>query len=121
MSNGTWNGSKWIRPEKRLAIHLRDNLCCLYCGSSVEDAAALTLDHLKPRSKGGSNCASNLISACKKCNSSRGTRPVMVFCRAVGKYIGKNPNVIYRNIQLARKRSLPLAEAKAIIRARSLD
>ena len=30
------NGSKWIRPEKRMAIYLRDGLACVYCGEGVE-------------------------------------------------------------------------------------
>jgi 5-methylcytosine-specific restriction endonuclease McrA len=32
----------------------------------------LTLDHLRPSSKGGSNNPENLRLACRKCNSSRG-------------------------------------------------
>ena len=49
------NGSKWIRPDKRLAIYLRDGLACAYCGDSVEEGAKLSLDHLTCHSHGGSN------------------------------------------------------------------
>ena len=64
-------GRNWIRPEKRLALYLRDGVACVYCGRSVEAAAPLTLDHLRPVSKGGSNDASNLVTACHDCNSAR--------------------------------------------------
>ncbi|KKK72946.1 hypothetical protein LCGC14_2898780, partial [marine sediment metagenome] len=34
-------GMNWIRPEKRLAIYLRDGLACCYCGATVEDGTKL--------------------------------------------------------------------------------
>lgn len=64
------NGSKWIRPEKRLAIYHRDGFTCVYCGASARDVT-LSLDHLKPRSQGGTNDATNLVTACLPCNSKR--------------------------------------------------
>lgn len=72
-----WNGSKWIRPEKRLAIYVRDGFTCAYCGRDLRTAAPeeLNLDHLTPRVAGGSNEATNLVTACKACNSSRGAKP----------------------------------------------
>lgn len=72
-----WNGSKWIRPEKRLAIYLRDGFICAYCGRSLKGAEPhdLTLDHLLPRSTGGGNDATNLVTACGNCNYSRQDRP----------------------------------------------
>lgn len=42
--------------------------CCAYC-----DAAADTLDHVKPRHKGGNTVASNLVPACRECNRSKGS------------------------------------------------
>jgi len=44
-------------------------LCCWWCGCSSEK---LTIDHLKPRSKGGSDSLENLRLACFPCNNSRG-------------------------------------------------
>jgi len=49
-------------------IFKRDNYECQYCGVSKE----LTLDHLVPRSKGGKSSWKNLVTACKKCNASKG-------------------------------------------------
>lgn len=71
------SGSHWIRPEKRLAIYVRDGFACAYCGDSLRDAAPadVTLDHLLPRAAGGKNAATNLVTACRACNSSRKDRP----------------------------------------------
>ena len=42
---------------------------CAYCRSN----RATTLDHLKPKSRGGSSLRSNLIPACQCCNHSKGS------------------------------------------------
>lgn len=72
-------GMNWIRPEKRLAIYLRDSLSCCYCNHGVEDSVRLTLDHVIPHSKGGDNSERNLVTACLECNSARGNKPVTRF------------------------------------------
>ena len=43
-------------------------LCC-YCRSH----RATSLDHIKPKSKGGSSLRSNLLPACQECNHSKGS------------------------------------------------
>ena len=40
---------------------------CAYCGSKHE----ITLDHIIPQSKGGSDFLTNVICCCKKCNNSK--------------------------------------------------
>ena len=42
---------------------------CAYCRSK----RATTLDHLKPKSRGGSSLRSNLIPCCQECNHSKGS------------------------------------------------
>jgi 5-methylcytosine-specific restriction endonuclease McrA len=68
------NGSKWIRPIKRVRIYARDKWRCLWCGTRT---AELTLDHFLSRSAGGTNDATNLVTACFECNSRR--RPALEF------------------------------------------
>lgn len=85
-TEGNWQGMNWIRQEKRLAIYLRDGLSCVYCQQSVELGASLSLDHVKPHSKGGSNHESNLITCCSRCNSSRGNRSMTSFAKVVSAY-----------------------------------
>ena len=44
---------------------------CAYCGSDQE----LTMDHVVPRSKGGTDFTKNAICACHKCNQSKSHTP----------------------------------------------
>ena len=71
----------WIRPEKRLAIYLRDSFRCVYCCSDLHDADPrdVTLDHLRPKADGGSNGETNLVTACRACNCSRQDTPLSRF------------------------------------------
>lgn len=115
--NENWHGQKWIRNEKRLAIYLRDGLACAYCGATVENGAVLTLDHLRPHSKNGTNNATNLVTCCKKCNSSRGNRSLRGFCRAVAQYVnhGITAKKVEQYVKNCARRALPLDEAKSLI------
>lgn len=75
--------SKWIRPEKRLAVYLRDSFQCQYCGRDLHNAPAwdVTLDHLVPQCKAvdgklprsgkSIHHESNIVTACLSCNSKR--------------------------------------------------
>ena len=49
-------------------IFRRDGGRCQYCGTAKD----LTLDHVIPKSKGGKSIWTNLVTACKKCNSLKG-------------------------------------------------
>jgi 5-methylcytosine-specific restriction endonuclease McrA len=45
--------------------------CCWWCRCCLP-SEELTLDHLKPKSRGGSNSLENLRLTCFQCNNSRG-------------------------------------------------
>lgn len=119
-ANGVWQGMNWIRQEKRLAIYLRDGCACVWCGDAVETGAQLTLDHLVPAIKGGSNHESNLVTACARCNSSRGARSVKRFAEVTAAYLnhGLTAEAILKGIRLTVRRSLDLISAKALIASR---
>ena len=112
----------WIRPNTRLGIYLRDGLACAWCGESVEDGAQLTLDHCKPRSKGGGNEPTNLVTSCFKCNASRGTRSLKAFSVVVANYVnhGVEAKDILDHITACRRRSLNIykSEAKVLMSRR---
>jgi 5-methylcytosine-specific restriction endonuclease McrA len=112
-------GSKWIRPTTRLAIYLRDGLCCAYCGHAVEEGERLSLDHLSPASRGGQNDASNLVTCCSHCNSARGNRPLRTWCRAVSAYTGEDAAAIERRVRKLSRRALPRDEAREMIARRA--
>jgi hypothetical protein len=56
--------------ERRAAL-MRDNFTCQYCDESSE---VWTVDHVIPRSRGGSNNRQNLVCACPECNGLKGRR-----------------------------------------------
>jgi len=49
---------------------------CAYCGAKD---LPLEVDHIHPRSRGGSDRVSNLTLACRDCNQAKGNQPVEVF------------------------------------------
>lgn len=53
---------------------------CVYCG---EKPKRLTQDHLIPLSKGGDHTASNIVPACKPCNSRKYNGPPLVSVQPV--------------------------------------
>ncbi len=69
--------SKFVRvPYKKVMLSRknilrRDNHRCAYCGRSD---LALTIDHIIPKARGGSDTWENLITACTKCNNYKGDR-----------------------------------------------
>jgi 5-methylcytosine-specific restriction endonuclease McrA len=78
-NNKANNGGAWIRPKKRKAIYMRDDLSCVYCGQGIEDGIVFTLDHLVPCEIGGTNATDNLVTCCKSCNSAKGSKTIRQF------------------------------------------
>lgn len=63
-------------PYKRVEltrknILRRDNHRCAYCGRATPP---LTVDHILPRSRNGSDTWENLVAACVRCNNRKGNR-----------------------------------------------
>ena len=57
----------------RKNILLRDHNTCQYCGRAAPPQD-LTLDHVVPRSRGGSSGWENLVACCRPCNNRKGDR-----------------------------------------------
>lgn len=83
--HGYWpqrHGGQWITYAERMAIYERDDWMCHLCGDRVDadaefnDDMAPSLDHLIPRSLGGSDDPSNLKTAHRGCNARRGAKPL---------------------------------------------
>jgi 5-methylcytosine-specific restriction endonuclease McrA len=53
----------------RRAVFARDNHRCQYCGGTAEN-----LDHVVPRSKGGTHTWDNVVAACRPCNTRKEDR-----------------------------------------------
>jgi 5-methylcytosine-specific restriction endonuclease McrA len=55
----------------RKSIMARDEYRCQYCNKKLA-AAKLSIDHIIPRSRGGSSNWDNLVACCSKCNTKKG-------------------------------------------------
>lgn len=69
--------NKYVRravpPLTNRELFLRDAHMCMYCGNDNKDAH-LTRDHVQPISRGGHDCWSNVVAACRPCNTRKGSR-----------------------------------------------
>lgn len=54
----------------RQRLYKRDNYECVYCGSKK----SLTIDHIIPKSRGGQNTWTNLVTCCSPCNRTKDDR-----------------------------------------------
>jgi len=54
----------------RARIYKRDGHKCVYCGSNKN----LTIDHVLPKSRGGTNRWTNLVTCCGSCNRKKGDK-----------------------------------------------
>jgi 5-methylcytosine-specific restriction endonuclease McrA len=77
------------------------NRKCSYC--DVKDVP-LQIEHIHPKSKGGTNRISNLCLACEKCNLKKGTLDIKVF-------LAKKPDVLKKVLAQAKR---PLKDAAAV-------
>jgi 5-methylcytosine-specific restriction endonuclease McrA len=74
---------------------------CAYCGMTD---VPLNIDHIHPRSRGGSSRISNLVLACVPCNTQKGSQPVEVF-------LADRPTVLAR---IKAQAKAPLQDAAAV-------
>jgi 5-methylcytosine-specific restriction endonuclease McrA len=56
-------------PMTRRAVLDRDGHRCVYCGNRAD-----TIDHVRPRSRGGQHVWTNVVAACARCNHRKGDR-----------------------------------------------
>jgi 5-methylcytosine-specific restriction endonuclease McrA len=56
-------------PLTRRAVFARDEWACQYCGAAAEN-----LDHVIPRSRGGTHSWDNVVASCRRCNARKENR-----------------------------------------------
>ncbi len=74
---------------------------CAYCGA---ENTPLEVEHIHPKSKGGSNKVSNLCVACHKCNQKKGNQEIKDF-------LSGKPDLLKRVLSQSKK---PLKDAAAV-------
>lgn len=57
----------------RMTLYSRDHHICAYCGDEFS-TGQLTIDHVIPKSRGGTNHWTNCVTACRTCNHLKGWR-----------------------------------------------
>ena len=57
----------------RERLFARDKHICGYCGGCFPEAE-LTIEHVRPESRGGANTWENVVTACRSCNQRKGNR-----------------------------------------------
>lgn len=62
-----------LSKKTRFEVLKRDKFTCQYCGCSAPDVT-LHIDHIEPKSKGGSDDVTNLITSCADCNMGKSDR-----------------------------------------------
>jgi len=65
-------------PGRRLQIFHRDNGHCVYCLIEITENSFM-IDHLIPRSKGGTNIKNNLVASCAPCNERKADADAIEF------------------------------------------
>jgi 5-methylcytosine-specific restriction endonuclease McrA len=70
-----------FNPHKHAMVALtnktlfgRDRYTCAYCGHIELNHHNLSRDHIMPKSRGGENTWMNCVTACRDCNSKKGSK-----------------------------------------------
>lgn len=90
--HGTLHGT-----EVRECLLAKWGRACAYCGTT---GVPLNIDHIHPRSRGGSDRISNLCTACIPCNQAKDNRPVEEF-------LSKSPRQLARILAQAKGKQAP--------------
>jgi 5-methylcytosine-specific restriction endonuclease McrA len=74
-------GKKYVGKKQRHKILLRDDYTCIACGFKNDDHGDknLHIDHITPKSKGGSFDDENLQVLCATCNWDKKTKTMIEF------------------------------------------
>jgi hypothetical protein len=88
----------------------KHNRTCVYCGAKN---VPLQIEHIHPRSRGGSNAISNLTLSCGPCNQRKGTQTLEEF-------LPRKPELV-RKIKAQTRKSFADAAQVQAIRNKSLE
>lgn len=94
-----------MKKSLRFEVFARDGFVCQYCGSRPPDVV-LEVDHIHPRSRGGTDDIINLVTSCYECN--RGKRAKVL------SQIAPRPDADMALMQIQQE----MAEAKRFMKAK---
>jgi len=104
MPKNLTKNSKQLTKKTRFEVFKRDSFQCQYCGKTPPEIT-LEIDHINPKSKGGSNDINNLITACFDCNRGKKNIP-----------LDKIPVSLKVNLEVLKEQEVQLKEYNKFIK-----
>ncbi|MBX2838559.1 MAG: HNH endonuclease [Gammaproteobacteria bacterium] len=71
--DGKVDAAHFTPPLSNSLLFARDQQLCMYCGNSFHPSE-LSRDHIIPTSRGGKDCWTNCVTACRRCNNRKGNK-----------------------------------------------
>lgn len=87
-----------MNKKDRFDIFKRDGFKCIYCGRTPP-GIVLEIDHIFPKSRGGSKEPYNLVTSCLECNRGKRDIPLTVI-----------PNSLIENLELLKEKQKQVYE-----------
>ena len=73
-----------VNPQVKLTVIRRDGFKCIYCKTIGTQKNYLTVDHIFPLSKGGTNRQKNIACSCRECNQKKKNMLLTDFIKKYG-------------------------------------
>ena len=85
---GYQQGRMFGYADKKAYLLEREQGCCIYCGIHASKAK-MEIEHVIPRSRGGTDSLNNLVLSCHECNQAKGNL-------SLSEYLKDKPSVLKR-------------------------
>lgn len=73
-------GKMFGYADKKAYLLEREQGCCIYCGTHASKAK-MEIDHVMPRSHGGTDSLNNLVLSCHVCNQAKGNQDIQTYLK----------------------------------------
>jgi 5-methylcytosine-specific restriction endonuclease McrA len=75
--------NKKDRKQRREELARESGRICYICGERIPDDVPITIDHVKPKSEGGTDDKWNTKCACKRCNDDKKNRGIKTYVKHI--------------------------------------
>ena len=77
---GYQQGRMFGYTDKKAYLLEREDRCCIYCGVHASKAK-MEIEHVVPKSKGGTDSLNNLVLSCVACNQAKGNQDIQTYLK----------------------------------------
>lgn len=74
------HGRMFGYSDKKTYLLEREKGCCIYCGTHASKAK-MEIEHVVPKSKGGTDSLNNLVLSCHACNQAKGNQDIQTYLK----------------------------------------